>query len=205
VYWPPDAIVRDLAAMAEGSGLDRRGAVTFVGGLPLALFPAWVPAARRADGVELFGRVARGRIVTGQLVPAWETDTGTAVWSGLSDFIDRQLAHGDGIAGVPRLPGDPLQHLLGVELLTFDVLVGQDTFGLAGAADVHAHAGVPVSGEVGVVDRVPGRGEAPLAVGMYSRIAGAGSVSEQTGCQIRADRTVPSDTGIRTWSVSVIS
>jgi hypothetical protein len=48
--------------------------------LPRAGFPAWIPPARRADGVELFGRVARGRVVTGRLLPTWETDTGTDVW-----------------------------------------------------------------------------------------------------------------------------
>jgi hypothetical protein len=48
--------------------------------LPRTRFPAWIPAARRADGVELFGRVARGRVVTGRLVPTWETDTVTEVW-----------------------------------------------------------------------------------------------------------------------------
>ncbi|MCR6483793.1 hypothetical protein M8542_13295 [Amycolatopsis sp. OK19-0408] len=47
--------------------------------LPRTRFPAWIPAARRADGVELFGRVARGRVVTGRLVPTWESE-GTAVW-----------------------------------------------------------------------------------------------------------------------------
>jgi uncharacterized membrane-anchored protein len=47
--------------------------------LPRTRFPAWIPAARRADGVELFGRVARGRVVTGRLVPTWESDSG-AVW-----------------------------------------------------------------------------------------------------------------------------
>lgn len=48
--------------------------------LPRTRFPAWIPPARRADGVELFGRVARGRVVTGRLLPTWESDTGTAVW-----------------------------------------------------------------------------------------------------------------------------
>ena len=48
--------------------------------LPRARFPAWIPAARRAEGAELFGRVARGRVVTGRLVPTWETDTGAEVW-----------------------------------------------------------------------------------------------------------------------------
>ncbi|MFJ9780088.1 hypothetical protein ACIRSS_10930 [Amycolatopsis sp. NPDC101161] len=47
--------------------------------LPRTRFPAWIPAARRADGVELFGQVARGRVVTGRLVPTWESE-GTAVW-----------------------------------------------------------------------------------------------------------------------------
>jgi hypothetical protein len=48
--------------------------------LPRTRFPAWIPAARRSDGVELFGRVARGRIVTGRLLPTWESDASTAVW-----------------------------------------------------------------------------------------------------------------------------
>ena len=42
--------------------------------LPGTRPPAWIPAARRAAGVELFGRVARGR-----LAPTWEWE-GTAVW-----------------------------------------------------------------------------------------------------------------------------
>ncbi|MFG1646725.1 hypothetical protein ACGFMK_41165 [Amycolatopsis sp. NPDC049252] len=48
--------------------------------LPGTRFPAWIPAARRADGVELFGRVARGRVVTGRLVPTWESDPATEIW-----------------------------------------------------------------------------------------------------------------------------
>jgi hypothetical protein len=48
--------------------------------LPRTRFPAWIPPARRADGVELFGRVARGHVVTGRLVPTWESDTETTVW-----------------------------------------------------------------------------------------------------------------------------
>ncbi|MEV6648563.1 hypothetical protein [Amycolatopsis sp. NPDC051371] len=47
--------------------------------LPGTRFPAWIPAARRADGVELFGRVARGRVVTGRLLPTWESEE-TQVW-----------------------------------------------------------------------------------------------------------------------------
>ena len=47
--------------------------------LPGTRFPAWIPAARRADGVELFGQVARGRVVTGRLLPTWESE-GTPVW-----------------------------------------------------------------------------------------------------------------------------
>ncbi|MGW3997757.1 hypothetical protein [Amycolatopsis sp. NPDC004772] len=46
--------------------------------LPRTRFPAWIPAARRGDGVELFGRVARGRVVTGRLVPTWEPEA--PVW-----------------------------------------------------------------------------------------------------------------------------
>ncbi|WP_233223356.1 hypothetical protein [Amycolatopsis sp. CA-128772] len=47
--------------------------------LPRTRFPAWIPAARRADGVELFGVVARGRVATDRLVPVWEGE-GTPVW-----------------------------------------------------------------------------------------------------------------------------
>lgn len=47
--------------------------------LPRTTFPAWIPAARRRDGVELFGRVARGRVVTDYLVPTWEPE-GAPVW-----------------------------------------------------------------------------------------------------------------------------
>lgn len=47
--------------------------------LPATGFPAWIPAARRQDGVELFGRVARGRIVTGRLLPTWEPEA-APVW-----------------------------------------------------------------------------------------------------------------------------
>ncbi|WP_303246939.1 hypothetical protein [Amycolatopsis sp. Hca4] len=47
--------------------------------LPRTRFPAWIPAARRRDGVELFGRVARGRVVTDQLLPTWESEV-TPVW-----------------------------------------------------------------------------------------------------------------------------
>ncbi len=48
--------------------------------LPRTRFPAWIPAARRADGVELFGRVARGQVVTGRLLPTWESGTATEIW-----------------------------------------------------------------------------------------------------------------------------
>jgi hypothetical protein len=47
--------------------------------LPGTRFPAWIPAARRRDGVELFGRVARGRVLTDRLVPTWESEA-TPVW-----------------------------------------------------------------------------------------------------------------------------
>jgi hypothetical protein len=47
--------------------------------LPRTRFPAWIPAARRRDGVELFGRVARGRIVPDQLLPTWEPEP-APVW-----------------------------------------------------------------------------------------------------------------------------
>jgi hypothetical protein len=47
--------------------------------LPGTRFPAWIPAARRADGVELFGRVARGRVMTDRLLPTWESEA-TTVW-----------------------------------------------------------------------------------------------------------------------------
>ncbi|WIV54329.1 hypothetical protein [Amycolatopsis nalaikhensis] len=48
--------------------------------LPRTRFPAWIPAARRADGVELFGRVARGHVVSDRLLPTWESDAGVEVW-----------------------------------------------------------------------------------------------------------------------------
>ncbi len=47
--------------------------------LPRTRYPAWIPAARRGAGVELFGRVARGRVVTDQLVPTWEPEA-APVW-----------------------------------------------------------------------------------------------------------------------------
>ncbi|WP_410586934.1 hypothetical protein [Amycolatopsis sp. lyj-23] len=66
--------------------------------LPAARFPAWIPAARRTDGVELFGRVARGRVATDRLVPTWETEA-TPVWH--ADRAEgrvqwRRCAAGDG-------------------------------------------------------------------------------------------------------------
>ncbi|MET8849482.1 hypothetical protein [Amycolatopsis sp. NPDC004625] len=47
--------------------------------LPRTRFPAWIPAARRADGAALFGRVARGRVAPDRLVPVWEGEA-TPVW-----------------------------------------------------------------------------------------------------------------------------
>lgn len=47
--------------------------------LPHTRFPAWIPAARRAEGVELFGRVTRGRVRTGRPLPTWESQD-TQVW-----------------------------------------------------------------------------------------------------------------------------
>ncbi|GAB3144072.1 hypothetical protein [Amycolatopsis sp. NPDC004378] len=47
--------------------------------LPRTRFPAWIPAARQAAGVELFGEVACGRVLTDRLLPTWESE-GTTVW-----------------------------------------------------------------------------------------------------------------------------
>ena len=66
--------------------------------------------------------------------------------------------------GAPRLRGEPGEDLLGVAQLLLEVLVGEHALGVAAAAQVDPHAGVPVAGEVGVVHRVADRGQVALAV-----------------------------------------
>ena len=73
-------------------------------------------------------------------------------------------AHHPGAPVAPGLRGDPGQHLLGVAQLLLEVLVGEHALGVAAAAQVDPDARVAVSREVGVVDRVPDRGEVALAV-----------------------------------------
>ena len=62
-----------------------------------------------------------------------------------------------------RLRGEPGEHLLGVAELLLEVFVGQHPLRVAAAAQ-DPDPGVSVSSQVGVVDRVPDRGEVTLAV-----------------------------------------
>ncbi len=74
-------------------------------------------------------------------------------------------AHHAHRAVAPGLLGDPLQHLAAVVLLPGQVLVLEHTFRLAGPAQIGAHAGIAVSREIGMRDRIPHGLEVPLAVG----------------------------------------
>ena len=60
-------------------------------------------------------------------------------------------------AGAPWLRGDPGSTSSASSLLLRLVLVGEHALGVAAAADVDAHAGVAVAGEVGVAHRVVDR------------------------------------------------
>ena len=75
---------------------------------------------------------------------------------------DPEHAHGARAPGLGRDPGDGLDSV--VQLL-FEVLVEEDPVRLAGSAQVDAHAGVPVPGEVGVHGGVAPPGPVVLPVG----------------------------------------
>ena len=76
----------------------------------------------------------------------------------------RDAHHGDG-ARAPRLLREPRDDLDRVLLLSRQVLVLDDPVGVAAAAQVDAHARVPVAGEVGVVVGVAARERVALAIG----------------------------------------
>ena len=85
----------------------------------------------------------------------------------------RDAEHAD-CAAAPRLgrqPGDDLERVV---LLLPAVLVGQHAVGLARAADVDAHGGVAVAGEVRMGERVPLRRPVALAVGQILEQGGDG-------------------------------
>ena len=54
------------------------------------------------------------------------------------------------LAAAPGLGRDPGDDLERVVLLLLAVLVGQQAVGVARAADVDAHAGIAVAGEIGM-------------------------------------------------------
>ena len=74
-------------------------------------------------------------------------------------------AHHADLAAAPRLLGEPRDHLAAVELLLGQVLVLEDAVGLPGAALIHAHHRVAVTGDVGKLARVAHGGAVIQAVG----------------------------------------
>ena len=66
--------------------------------------------------------------------------------------------------GAPGLRGDPGQHLQRVVLLLLQILALEHAFGIAGAANVDAHAGIAVPGEIGMVQRIALRSAVALAI-----------------------------------------
>jgi hypothetical protein len=73
-----DGPVSSIVESEHGSEVSAREWIEHK--LPGARFPAWIPPARRADGVELFGRVARGHVLTDRPLPTWDTDGATEIW-----------------------------------------------------------------------------------------------------------------------------
>ena len=69
------------------------------------------------------------------------------------------------VAVTPRLARGPLDGLDAVALFLFQVLIAQDTIGIAAAAHVDANAGVAVAREVRMVDPVAASRDVAFAVG----------------------------------------
>ena len=74
-------------------------------------------------------------------------------------------AHHAELAVAPGLAGDPVDHFQRVGLLLRGVLVEHQAIGFAVATHVDAHAGVAVTGKVGVGQLVANRRAIPLAIG----------------------------------------
>jgi hypothetical protein len=103
-------------------------------------------------------------------------DASQARWSTGGDLQRVEPAPGDahhpGRAVAPRLLGQPGQYLLGVTELTLEVLVGEHALGVAAPPQVDPHAGVAVTGEVGMVDRVPFGRQVAASVGDHLQDSG---------------------------------
>ncbi len=91
---------------------------------------------------------------------------------------DPEHAH---VAIAPGLRGDPVDDRHAVGQLVFGVFIHQNAVGLAAADHVHAHAGIAVAGEVGVVDLVAPAGQIALAVGQIFENRGNGVVARILG------------------------
>ena len=112
---------------------------------------------------------------------------------------DSHHSHGAIAPGLRRQPGDQLH---AVVLFLLRVLVEQQAGRFAAAAKVDAHAGVAVTGQIRMSERVPLVGAVALAVRQYSRIAGTGFCSASSGSQMRAASFVPSFKGINVCSMT---
>ena len=75
---------------------------------------------------------------------------------------DAHHAHLAGAPGLLRQPGD---HVAAVLQFLCGVFVVHQALGVAIAAHVHPHAGIPVAGQIGVGQRIAHMGTVPFAVG----------------------------------------
>jgi len=74
-------------------------------------------------------------------------------------------AHEADRAGAPGLPGDPGDDIERVVVLLLRVLVAQNAVGVAGAAEIDAHRGISMAGEIPVHGLVAPAREVALAIG----------------------------------------
>ena len=113
---------------------------------------------------------------------------------GNSHHPDRAVA-----PGLRRQPGD---HLHAVVLFLLGVLVEQQARRFAAAANVDANAGVAVTGQIGMGQRVPLVGAVALAVGQIFQDRRNRILSASSGSQMRAASVVPSFNGINMCSIT---
>src|SRR5699024_1820910 len=74
-------------------------------------------------------------------------------------------AHDPRVTVAPELLSQPFQYFFDVVQFLLQVLIGEDTFGVAATAKVNTQTCVPVAGHIRVVNRITDGGQITLTVG----------------------------------------